>query len=94
MSDNGASLSMHQNRYGRFISHGEYDALHIENTALRKLWDSKPAPIADYAELVADAERYRWLRNVANSHDWERCGNITAEQGDVYIDAARKEGDK
>jgi hypothetical protein len=39
-------------------------------------------------EAVADAARYRWLRDVAGSYDWVRIGHRTAEESDAEIDAA------
>jgi len=53
-----------ENRYGRFISHGEYDALHIENTALRAELEKRvPLTIANDAinAAVADSHAARFI---------------------------------
>ena len=43
---------------------------------------------AENEKLRADAERYRWLRN-AREKDWLRLSDMTAEDTEAAIDAAR-----
>ena len=46
------------------------------------------AHLAGIDALREDAERYRWLRNEAESSDWEYIGHQTAINSDREIDAA------
>jgi len=39
--------------------------------------------------LRADAERYLWLRDEADSDDWEAMGGLVSEMVDAAVDAAR-----
>jgi hypothetical protein len=42
-------------------------------------------------ELLADAERYRWLRSVDSFAEWNRAGHYAADALDAAIDAALAE---
>ena len=43
---------------------------------------------AELAEARRDAERYRWLRNVASGSDWLQMAEMTPEATESWIDAA------
>jgi len=43
----------------------------------------------EIAALRADAERYLWLRDEADSDDWEAMGGLASEMVDAAVDAAR-----
>ena len=38
-------------------------------------------------DMVRDALRYRWLRDEANSEDWERATHATPGDTDAEVDA-------
>ena len=47
-----------------------------------------PVLIQDDDQMRKDAERYRWLRDKADSANWESIGNLSPEDGEAEIDAA------
>jgi hypothetical protein len=69
-------------------------------TENQRLQDSATAAVMERAEKVGaelaacreDAERYRWLRDVASRDDWAQLTDTKLEDTDAFIDAARKEG--
>lgn len=46
---------------------------------------------AEVAALRKDAERYRWLRDIATDSDWEFISDQVADNTDAAIDVAMRE---
>jgi hypothetical protein len=44
--------------------------------------------------LRKDAERYRWLRDVADGAEWEWAGTMRAAKMDAFVDAAMRSVEK
>lgn len=73
--------------------HSEREAIEgLQNVAMKAAAELRrlAAVEAERDALRADAERYRWLRDVATAPDWEHFGYQMPENTDAAIDAAMK----
>ena len=65
------------------VSDGEWSVF------AEKIVEERDALRAEVERLRVDAERYRWLRDVATGDEWDYI--MTTEDTDAAIDAARGE---
>lgn len=71
----------------RFADLVEHDPLTYSDEAAAELRRLS----AELEKVSKDAERYRWLRDVASGDVWGRIGNVYApDETDEAIDAAMK----